>query len=148
MKNLLTVTTLTLILMGCGGGGGGGGGSSEGGNSTATPAESTLTTSELIVPDGFDYNPIDDFQLKLDLSSETTQRAYVSVYHQFSTDNSAAIQANYSSRIASASLQEGKSTINFTVPNAKKELLVEIWFYDGSPPKQQVFSTTNRQLIW
>ncbi|MEZ8196580.1 hypothetical protein [Vibrio cortegadensis] len=145
MKNLLTVTTLTLILIGCGGGGGG---SSEGGNSASTPAESTLTTSELIVPEGFDYNPITDFQLKLDLSSETTQRAYVSVYHQFSTDSSAAIQANYSSRIASTSLQEGKSTINFTVPNAKKELLVEIWFYDGSPAKQQIFSTTNRQLIW
>lgn len=146
MKNSLIVTTLTLILIGCGGGGGGGG--SEGGNSSPATPESALTTSELIAPEGFDYNPIEDFELTLDVSSETTQRAYVSVYHQFSTDTNSSIQANYSSRIASASLKEGKSTINFSAPNSTNELLVEIWFYDGSAPKKRVFSTTDRQLTW
>ncbi|PMK03217.1 hypothetical protein [Vibrio sp. 10N.261.55.A7] len=156
--NSVLISALVLSLVGCGGGGGGEG------SSTATPAaaspassetaasESFVETvvqrsmSELSIPDGFSFNPIKDHSFDVDISNFSTQRAYVSVYGEYSEDSDGTIQANYSSRIASSALSSGVAELNFCIADSQQMLLAEIWFYDGTDPLQVVIPAS--QTDW
>ncbi|KAB0474677.1 hypothetical protein F7Q91_20845 [Vibrio chagasii] len=169
IKKTMTVVLATapLLLAGCGGGGGGGGGStaSPSPSSPATPAtpvtatpspspvasaaaEPTYTMSDLVVPDGFDYSSVEQFDIDIDISSISTGRSFVTVYSRFSTRDDSTLKPDYSSKVIAGSLNNGVFASNFASPVSHDSLLVEIWFYDGQPPLQKVVSSSNSQIVW
>ncbi|CAH7207127.1 conserved hypothetical protein [Vibrio chagasii] len=169
MKKTMTVVLATapLLLAGCGGGGGGGGGStaSPSPSSPATPAtpvtatpspspvasaaaEPTYTMSDLVVPDGFDYSSVEQFDIDIDISSISTDRSFVTVYSRFSARDDSTLKPDYSSKVIAGSLNNGVFASNFASPVSHDTLLVEIWFYDGQPPLQKVVSSSNSQIVW
>ncbi|CAH7257248.1 conserved hypothetical protein [Vibrio chagasii] len=164
MKKTMTVVLATapLLLAGCGGGGGGGGGStaSPSPSSPATPAtpspspvasaaaEPTYTMSDLVVPDGFDYSSVEQFDIDIDISSISTDRSFVTVYSRFSARDDSTLKPDYSSKVIAGSLNNGVFASNFASPVNHDSLLVEIWFYDGQPPLQKVVSSSNSQIVW
>ncbi|MEZ9554765.1 hypothetical protein [Vibrio splendidus] len=171
MKKSLTVilAAAPLVLAGCGGGGGGGGSASTPSPSTpsapatpstpvtATPSPSPVTgavaaqsytMSDLVVPDGFDYSSVDQFDLDIDISSISTDRSFVTVYSRFSTRDDSTLKPDYSSKVIAGPLDNGVFASNFAAPVNHEALLIEIWFYDGQPPLQQVVSSGDSQIIW
>lgn len=169
IKKTMTVVLATapLLLAGCGGGGGGGGGStaSPSPSSPATPAtpvtatpspspvasaaaEPTYTMSDLVVPDGFDYSSVEQFDIDIDISSISTDRSFVTVYSRFSARDDSTLKPDYSSKVIAGSLNNGVFASNFSSPVNHDSLLVEIWFYDGQPPLQKVVSSSNSQIVW
>ncbi|WP_059020773.1 hypothetical protein [Vibrio coralliirubri] len=158
-----------LVLAGCGGGGGGGGSTSTASPSTpstpatpsnpvtATPSPSPATSavaaqsytmSDLVVPDGFDYNSVEQFDLDIDISSISTDRSFVTVYSRFSTRDDSTLKPDYSSKVIAGPLDNGVFASNFAAPVNHEALLIEIWFYDGQPPLQQVVSSGDSQIVW
>ncbi|MFA0483141.1 hypothetical protein [Vibrio sp. 10N.222.55.B11] len=158
-----------LVLAGCGGGGGGGGSTSTASPSTpstpatpsnpvtATPSPSPATSavaaqsytmSDLVVPDGFDYNSVEQFDLNIDISSISTDRSFVTVYSRFSTRDDSTLKPDYSSKVITGPLDNGVFASNFAAPVNHDALLIEIWFYDGQPPLQQVVSSGDSQIVW
>ncbi|MFA0033464.1 hypothetical protein AB4355_14585 [Vibrio sp. 10N.261.49.A12] len=158
-----------LVLAGCGGGGGGGGSTSTASPSTpstpatpsnpvtATPSPSPATSavaaqsytmSDLVVPDGFDYNSVEQFDLNIDISSISTDRSFVTVYSRFSTRDDSTLKPDYSSKVMAGPLDNGVFASNFAAPVNHDALLIEIWFYDGQPPLQQVVSSGDSQIVW
>ncbi|MEZ8205927.1 hypothetical protein [Vibrio splendidus] len=171
MKKSLTVilAAAPLVLAGCGGGGGGGGSASTPSPSTpsapatpstpvtATPSPSPVTgavaaqsytMSDLVVPDGFDYSSVDQFDLDIDISSISTDRSFVTVYSRFSTRDDSTLKPDYSSKVIAGPLDNGVFASNFAAPVNHEALLIEIWFYDGEPPLQQVVSSGDSQIVW
>ncbi|MEZ8513639.1 hypothetical protein BCU26_004880 [Vibrio splendidus] len=171
MKKSLAVilATAPLVLAGCGGGGGGGGSASTPSPSTpstpATPSTPVTTTpspspvtgavaaqsytmSDLVVPDGFDYSSVDQFDLDIDISSISTDRSFVTVYSRFSTRDDSTLKPDYSSKVIAGPLDNGVFASNFAAPVNHEALLIEIWFYDGQPPLQQVVSSGDSQIVW
>lgn len=168
MKKSLAVilATAPLVLAGCGGGGGGGGSASTPSPSTpatpstpvtATPSPSPVTgavaaqsytMSDLVVPDGFDYSSVDQFDLDIDISSISTDRSFVTVYSRFSTRDDSTLKPDYSSKVIAGPLDNGVFASNFAAPVNHEALLIEIWFYDGQPPLQQVVSSGDSQIVW
>ncbi|MEZ8352619.1 hypothetical protein AB6C45_15245 [Vibrio splendidus] len=171
MKKSLAVilATAPLVLAGCGGGGGGGGSASTPSPSTpstpatpstpvtATPSPSPVTgavaaqsytMSDLVVPDGFDYSSVEQFDLDIDISSISTDRSFVTVYSRFSTRDDSTLKPDYSSKVIAGPLNNGVFASNFAAPVNHEALLIEIWFYDGQPPLQQVVSSGDSQIVW
>ncbi len=149
-KSLAVILAVTpLVLVGCGGGGGGGGGSSAPATTpTSTVTAQSYTMDDLVVPDEFDYNSVESFDLDIDISSISTARSFVTVYSRFSTRDDSTLKPDYSSKVIAGSLNNGVFASNFTAPVNHDSLLVEIWFYDGQPPLQQVVSSTDSQIVW
>ncbi|MEZ9321390.1 hypothetical protein AB4161_13680 [Vibrio sp. 10N.286.51.E5] len=171
MKKSLAVilAAAPLVLAGCGGGGGGGGSASTPSPSTpstpatpstpvtATPSPSPVTgavaaqsytMSDLVVPDGFDYSSVEQFDLDIDISSISTDRSFVTVYSRFSTRDDSTLKPDYSSKVIAGPLDNGVFASNFAAPVNHEALLIEIWFYDGQPPLQQVVSSGDSQIVW
>ncbi|WP_333912334.1 hypothetical protein [Vibrio coralliirubri] len=171
MKKSLAVilAAAPLVLAGCGGGGGGGGSTSTVSPSTpstpatpsnpvtATPSPSPATSAaaaqsytmtDLVVPDGFDYNSVEQFDLDIDISSISTDRSFVTVYSRFSTRDDSTLKPDYSSKVIAGPLDNGVFASNFAAPVNHEALLIEIWFYDGQPPLQQVVSSGDSQIVW
>ncbi|CAH6994686.1 conserved hypothetical protein [Vibrio chagasii] len=166
MKKTMTVVLATapLLLAGCGGGGGGST-ASPSPSSPATPAtpvtatpspspvasaaaEPTYTMSDLVVPDGFDYSSVEQFDIDIDISSISTDRSFVTVYSRFSARDDSTLKPDYSSKVIAGSLNNGVFASKFASPVNHDSLLVEIWFYDGQPPLQKVVSSSNSQIVW
>ena len=140
---LVVCTLSTLLLSACGGDSGGGSGA------VATPVTTTATKMEdLIVPDGFDYNPMGDYELTIDISGITTSRSFVSVYTRFTNKSDSSYKPDYSSKVIAGSLNAGTFDSSFSAPSVEDEFLVEVWFFDDQPPLQQVFTTSESQLTW
>ena len=139
--SLISLLASVTLIFGCGGGGGGG-------SSTAAPAPAASTMSELTVPDGFDYNPVEQHDLNIDISHISTNRSFVSVYSRYSERSDATFKPDYSSRLLAGSLNNGQFNSSFTAPISEENILIEIWFYDGQAPLQQVVSSNVMQVTW
>lgn len=150
MKKSLTVilAVTPLILVGCGGGGGGGGSSAPATTPASAVTAQSYTMDDLVVPDEFDYDSVENFDLDIDISSISTARSFVTVYSRFSTRDDSTFKPDYSSKVIAGSLNNGVFASNFTAPVNHETLLVEIWFYDGQPPLQQVVSSSDSQIVW
>ena len=156
MKYLIAILiwVILLALAACGGGDGSGGGSSDDDSSTPPPVtivepdepDDPTTAQDLVVPEGFDYNPVKAGTLSVDISGFSTQRAQLSLYKQFSEDNAGNYRAHYASKVVSVPLASGKVDFDFNVSDSQKDLLVEIWFYDGSEPVKRVISVNDTSL--
>lgn len=140
--SLISLLASVTLIFGCGGGGGGGG------SSTAAPAPAASTMSELTVPDGFDYNPVEQHDLNIDISHISKNRSFVSVYSRYSERSDATFKPDYSSRLLAGSLNNGQFNSSFTAPISEENILIEIWFYDGQAPLQQVVSSNVMQVTW
>ncbi|WP_295891028.1 hypothetical protein [uncultured Vibrio sp.] len=156
--NLALISSIVFSLVGCGGGGGGEGGSTSTPSVSAPAASDSATDStvasaaieqrsmnELSIPDGFSFNPIKDHSFDVDISNFSTQRAYVSVYGEYTEANDGSLQPDYSSRIASAPLTSGAAELKFCIADSQQLLLAEVWFYDGTDPLQVVVSANQTQ---
>ncbi len=108
--------------------------------------ESATTMQDLVVPDGFSYNPVKQSSLSVDIRGVSSQRAHLSVYKTFQEDSKGNYIANYSSKVVSIPLTEGQANFNFHTSDSQGPLLVEIWFYDGSAPIRKVISTSETHL--
>ncbi|MEZ8651406.1 hypothetical protein AB6D92_20810 [Vibrio splendidus] len=169
MKKSLAVilAAAPLVLAGCGGGGGGSASTPSPSTPstpatpstpvTATPSPSPVTgavaaqsytMSDLVVPDGFDYSSVEQFDLDIDISSISTDRSFVTVYSRFSTRDDSTLKPDYSSKVIAGPLDNGVFASNFAAPVNHEALLIEIWFYDGQPPLQQVVSSGDSQIVW
>ena len=151
MKKSLAVilAAAPLILAGCGGGGGGGGSSSTPATTPASPVTAqAFTMEDLVVPDGFNYDSVEQFDLDIDISSVSTDRSFVTVYSRFSTRDDSTLKPDYSSKVIAGPLDNGVFASNFAAPVNHEALLIEIWFYDGQPPLQQVVSSGDSQIVW
>ncbi|MEZ9347162.1 hypothetical protein AB4166_09945 [Vibrio splendidus] len=167
MKKSLTVilAAAPLVLAGCGGGGSASTPSPSTPSAPATPstpvtatpspspvtgavAAQSYTMSDLVVPDGFDYSSVDQFDLDIDISSISTDRSFVTVYSRFSTRDDSTLKPDYSSKVIAGPLDNGVFASNFAAPVNHEALLIEIWFYDGEPPLQQVVSSGDSQIVW
>ena len=156
MKYIIAILigVILLALAACGGGDGSGGGSSDDDSSTPPPVtivepdepDDPTTAQDLVVPEGFDYNPVKPGTLSVDISGYSTQRAQLSLYKQFSEDNAGNYRAHYASKVVSVPLASGKVDFDFNVSDSQKDLLVEIWFYDGSEPVKRVISVNDTSL--
>ncbi len=141
MKYIIAILigVILLALAACGGGDGSGGGSNDDDSSTPPPVtivepdepDDPTTAQDLVVPEGFDYNPVKPGTLSVDISGFSTQRAQLSLYKQFSEDNAGNYRAHYASKVVSVPLASGKVDFDFNVSDNQKDLLVEIWFYDA-----------------
>ncbi len=147
MKNLTLSVIITPLLIACGGGGGGDGGSG-GGTTPATPIAKVSKTTDLVAPDGFDYNPIESRALTVDISSQHLQRAYLSVYSNYVVVDGGVKVPDYGSRIAAVQLDKGIANVNLSIADSEEEVLAEIWFYDGSTPLQRSFTTDQNNWYW
>ncbi|UQA54297.1 MULTISPECIES: hypothetical protein [Vibrio] len=155
MKYLTTII-MGLALTACGGGGGGGGGSSSDDDSstpppappptTVTVPEEETTMQDLVVPEGFNYNPVKEGTLSVDISGFSSQRAHLSLYKDFQEDGAGNYKANYPSKVASIPLSNGQADFDFNISDSQGDLLVEIWFYDGTDPIRRVISTSDTSL--
>lgn len=149
----MNIRTCILImafgLSGCGGGDGGGSTSTPGGSQTpATSNGEPQLMTELNVPDGFSYNPVESVELDVDISAITTKRAFLSLYRNYDTVNDQAMKPDYSSRITAISLINGSAEINLEIADSQESVLGEIWFYDGSAPIQKLFYTDQKNWEW
>ncbi|MGF1719302.1 hypothetical protein L4D20_04555 [Vibrio kyushuensis] len=160
-----TALSIVFALTACGGGGGGegGGSSSSTGSSGSGSAGSTSTIIEesstesavvartmqdLVVPDDFSYNPVMGHHFDVDISAYSSQRAYISVYGQFTVNQDGSYKPDFNSRITSTSLDNGTASLEFCISDSQSSVLAEIWFYDGSDPIQHQFTTAQNQWIW
>ncbi|MEL7286912.1 MAG: hypothetical protein AAGJ57_05245, partial [Pseudomonadota bacterium] len=85
MKYIIAILigVILLALAACGGGDGSGGGSNDDDSSTPPPVtivepdepDDPTTAQDLVVPEGFDYNPVKPGTLSVDISGFSTQRA-------------------------------------------------------------------------
>lgn len=159
MKTEYIIPMIALgILTACGGGGGGGGDASDGstGNtSDSAPSEPSppvqpvvRTMEDLSIPDTMDYKPSEGYSLTVDASNEVSGRAFVSVYTDYQSASSGEWLPDYDSRIASTGLSNGSARIEFTAAEHVNAFLVEIWTYDGQPPRQKIVSAEDSLLIW
>ncbi|MDF2152743.1 hypothetical protein [Vibrio sp. CAU 1672] len=137
MKKLIAIM-MSLVLNACGGGGG---------DSAPPPSQlippappQEVTMQELNVPDDFNYDPLTEGTLSVDISAYSIQRAHLTLYKSFKETPTKSYQASYPSKIASVPLTGGKADITFSVSDSQGNLLVEIWFYDGTDPLQKVIS--------
>lgn len=144
MKRLFTII-MGLALTACGGGDSGGGSSSAPTPTVQSPEPERM--QDLVVPDGFSYDPIVQGTLNVNISSFSSQRAHLSVYKEYGQNGSGGFNANYASRVASAALTDGKTHVNYTLSDSQKNLLVEVWFYDGSEPLQTIISPEDKEWI-
>lgn len=164
----LTLAFLTsLALIGCGGGGGGGGGSApaqqpaeeaveteeevietEVVESTANQPGTERTMQDLSVPHGFDYDPIENMTVSIDVSGFSSERAYVSIYSQYDATDSGDFAPSNNHKVAAQALSAGLGEIEITYARGTQSLLAEVWFYDGSDPIQQEFTVTDPNVVY
>ncbi len=163
--NTLTKTTsilAVLMLTACGGGGGGSDSSSgaaqvdepvvssdtaeaEGSSSPQVPLRSM---QDLAVPDDFDYNPTQSVDVLVDISGISTERAYISLYSEYSESNDGTLTPDYAYRIANGALDNGTGDLTITYAQEYTSLLAEIWFYDGTAPIQQIITRDNSDIVY
>ncbi|SBS67138.1 hypothetical protein [Vibrio atlanticus] len=124
-------------------------------NPAPTPVNAVISNGpqaykmdELVIPDGFDYNSVDQFDLNIDISHISTDRSFVSVYSRFTTRTDLTYKPDYSSKVIGGPLDNGTFTSNFSAPLSEDILLIEIWFYDGQAPLQQVVASDGSQITW
>ncbi|MCP4322778.1 MAG: hypothetical protein GY951_17580 [Psychromonas sp.] len=84
----------------------------------------------------------------LALYDQTGQRAYVSVYHDYTKLPTGDYYPNSSSRILSGEIKDGQFQHYFIHLNNQADYLVEIWFYNGAKPVQKELTVAANNIYW
>jgi hypothetical protein len=140
-------------LVGCGGDSGG----REASNSPSVSGSSevqaedvsisALSFSDLVVPNGYDYNPVKSQSLTVDISSVSTDRAHISVYGDFEESVEGGYKPHYQTKLISRDLEAGNTALDFSIADSQTDMLAEVWFYDDKAPIQHVFSPGKQEWI-
>ncbi|MBV7315120.1 hypothetical protein [Shewanella sp. NIFS-20-20] len=140
--NKLTYLVCILLLVGCGGG-------SES-ETVVIPDAAPVpeSTGDLVAPVGFDFQPVKEQSLDVDISSYSTQRAFLSSYSQYHQLENCELLPVYDSRIIAMSLVNGTASSVFPFVNDEGPVLAEIWFYDVTPPIVQTFDRAADTWFW
>lgn len=161
MKSHIALSFISLgVLTACGGGSGGSSNSGGGGSSSTptvtetaevtTPAQEnaeTRKTSELVVPDDFNYDPTDKLTVDVDISALTSDKAYLSVYSEFD-EQGGDFKPDYRHRVSGTPLANGKASMELTFPSQNQVLLAEVWFFDGSEPLQKLITVDDPSFYY
>ncbi|WP_185976983.1 MULTISPECIES: hypothetical protein [Shewanella] len=148
MKNLTKMTSIKRylllltfsILPACGGGG------DEGSTTdTSTPPPVTPPATSTPKPTSLDDLIIDPhnvmqsvFQLAIDISIDSSKRAYFSLCDEFNGSNNT-YSVNFDSCQFRGPLDKGLLTTKIKVANHQNKLIAVLWFYDGKEPQYQVW---------
>ncbi|CAM4337589.1 hypothetical protein [Vibrio agarivorans] len=144
---------MSFALIGCGGGGGGSAAPAQAAEDTAeavaeettevveeveSVVESTAQSmQDLVIPDGFSFDPITEMNIDIDISNLSTQRAYVSIYSEYEETDSGTLAPSGDHKLAGQALEAGMGNIDIVYADGVEKVLAEIWFYDGSDPIQK-----------
>lgn len=161
---MITLCLFPLLLTACGGGGGGSSSAdinvTDSSNTSIDNAEITTTEAiesvqtlslemdDLVATEDFSFTSKQKVQVFLELTDLQQERAYVSIYSNYMLLDSGRFYPDSSSRVISGALDAGTFSESFTAVKQQSEYLIEIWFYDGSEPQQEVITLTNNELIW
>ena len=136
-KTLIAVPVLIGLLTGCQGG--------AGGDSAKTNSQQAddknkdvaveVKTADIKANEKLKFVSHREMTLVLDLSEQSDNLAYLSVYSNYSAGGDAAENSwviDYDSRILGSSLTSKNVERELVVPQHHKKLLVQVWFYDAS----------------
>jgi hypothetical protein len=131
MNKVLTLLNVALLTA-CGGG------DSSGVASSPGPAESIAstdsTTSELSVPNGFDYRTQIAAGLDITLNNLPAGEHYLSLYSRYLQLDDGSLQPERASKLLSAQLTDGRLSTGLVLPSAAEVLLLEVWTRGQSEP--------------
>jgi len=176
MKIMMSMLFI-FVISACGGSGGGGEAPTTAVTPTATPtpiptvaatpapvADSDIAQSEVAVAmlamnnlkaeAGFKFAIKQQVSVALDLTEllelaqQTGQRAYVSVYHEYTKLPTGGFYPNASSRVLSGEVSDGQFQHSFIRLNNQASYLVEIWFYNGELPIQKELTVAANNISW
>ncbi|WP_372747327.1 hypothetical protein [Litorivivens sp.] len=159
-KQHLMITSLTLLITACGGGGGGGG------EEAATPAEQNTapvaplteettsvvtvpteaaTTSELMVPAGYDLGQ--DYNLTVTASAQSfsANTAYLSICTGFVETNPGAFDVDYDSCLIQTNMAPSTTTSMAVPADADQVLAVVLLLDEPAAPIYRVWQSTGEQ---
>ncbi|USH04435.1 hypothetical protein K6Q96_22140 [Grimontia kaedaensis] len=178
MKHPIITLTLAGFLTACGGGGGeatssgpagtdsGTASTSDTGTTSTTPLgmmtdtsgadvaipptvlSSATNMSEMVVPSGFNYNPVDSQSVSVDISSYSVSQGYISIYGGFTQNDDGSYSADYNSRITSADVENGLASLTYPLADSQYYMLAEVYFYDGTTPIQTRINNEQSTWVW
>ncbi|MEZ9337358.1 hypothetical protein AB4176_05685 [Vibrio splendidus] len=152
IKLILSGVTL-VFLSACGGGGGGGGstasspssvappsnapsGGSTAVTSASVPAQQSLKSVELSIPEDFDFSTEREVSVKVDVASSQSTRGFLSIYTEFNGD-----VVDYTSQVLRSPINEDiEFSTTLLLPNHVEKVWVEVWYPSamGSEVKRSV----------
>jgi hypothetical protein len=88
------------------------------------------SSREIVVPDGFTLNSERSFNLRIALSENDTQAAYLSICSDYEQHSDSSYSINYDSCLLRASLNDSTYEAIITVTNDTTGLVAAIWFMD------------------
>ena len=162
------------ILIGCGGGGGGSDGSvasssesvsqtetisvtevvtEEPNNEIQSNTQAELKMSELQAETNFTFSSKNQIEVSIDVNSllvesdQVGERAYLSIYRDYTILPSGQFYPDSSSRVLAGELSGGVFNQSFVALNNQSSYLVEVWFYNGEKPIQEELSLIANELI-
>lgn len=167
---------ISLFISACGGSGGGGETGDVTADPTPVPTAAPVTESEgqsetvngaeelvdvaletmnnLKAEPDFTFTNKQQVSITLDLSEmlalhdQTGQRAYVSVYHEYTALPTGEFYPNASSRVLSGQVKDGQFHHSFIRLNNQPSYLVEVWFYNGDLPIQKEILVAQNNVSW
>ncbi|OEE66709.1 hypothetical protein A1OO_13140 [Enterovibrio norvegicus FF-33] len=104
--------------------------------------------SEMVVPNGFSYDPVVSQSLEVDISSYSISQAYVSIYGGFVENPDGSYSADYNSRITAKTLESGFGDVDYLLADSQYYMLAEVFFYDGTTPIQMRITNEQTQWVW
>lgn len=173
IKNVAVVLSLS-VLVGCGGGGGGSGSSSdissesapqvvtttiieatteETNNALESNPEVKIQMSELQAATNFTFSNKNQIEVSIDVnnllaeSDQLGERAYLSIYRDYTLLPSGQFYPDSSTRVLAGDLSEGLFNQSFVALNSQPSYLVEVWFYNGDKPIQKEITLVAKKLI-
>jgi hypothetical protein len=152
VKMTLTITGLTLGLLGCGGGDGGDSSAASSSDAAAVsdneqanesnglvPSENTRNMQDLSVDPDFSYELVETRQLSFEFDTSESDTSFLSIYSKFEqtrTQSANIFRPDPRYKIAQVTLVGGKAEVEVTFDSANTNLLAEVWSMDSDQPKQ------------
>ncbi|WP_375754018.1 hypothetical protein [Vibrio sp. HN007] len=162
MKSMM-ILSLLCLLTACGGGGDSGDtstpetapDSSPDNASDSTPdsgvspdalAEvSSVTMEELVIPDGFSFDTLETRILTVDLSEYSGERSFISLYAEY---DSSTLKPVYRSKIITAELVGGETTISFTLNDDELPIVAEVYGLTSRTASQKLITFASNSELW
>jgi predicted component of type VI protein secretion system len=91
--------------------------------------EEPQLTKDLLAPEGMAFISYEVVNLKLDLSQQGENLAFLSIYSDYK-ENSGQWYIDYDSRLVASSIQASLTDHSFSLPGHLEKLLIQVWFYD------------------
>ena len=155
---ILMLTPMLLVLIGCGGSE-----VSQSSNNITSDVnandllnesgdEQVIEMSELVASDDFTFSSKQTVNVSLELNDllierdQEDTRAYISIYREFQQLETGEYFPDSSTRVLGGQLNNALFNQKFTETDLQSEYLVEVWFYNGEAPIQQLLVLEGNEL--